>query len=280
MTVRSLLLTAAALAGAALPAHAESVRLKDVAARVIVVPENRTDVAVEIKPGTGDVAAPKVFRQNGVVSVLGTLPAKIDGCSGFKPGAAKGTVKFKGRRNVSVADLPVITLRTPMDVELSVDGAALGSIGQARSVKLRTERCGAWSAVGTSGAFDTATEGMGDVTVGRTGSLRVSIEGMGDVIAGPTGALTADLEGMGNVRLAELNGPADIEVAGMGGVKIAQGRATVFKASLSGMGGVRFDGTADRVEASVDGMGQVKVLKANGPVARRISGFGRVKVGE
>lgn len=281
MTARALLLAAAAaVAGVPALAQAEPVRLQGVAAQVVIVPENRADVAVDVKPGKGEIAAPKVLRQNGVVSVVGTLPGKLDGCSGFKPGATRGTVKFKGRRNVKVEDLPVITLRTPMDVDVSVQGAVLGSIGQARSVRLRTETCGAWSAAGTSGAFDTATEGMGDVTVGRTGSLRVSIEGMGDVNAGPTRSLYADLEGMGDVKLARLDGPAEISIEGMGGVTIAQGRATTFKASLAGMGGVRFEGTAERLDASVDGMGQVKVTKVTGPVTRRVSGFGRVKVGE
>lgn len=279
--MKSLMLTGAALfLASAGPAAAETVRLQNVAARVTVVPENRPDVVVEVRAGTGDVVAPRVVRAGSTVTVQGVLPGRIDGCSGMKAGADRGTVKFKDRRNVAVKDLPSVIVRTPMDVDLFVQGAAVGVIGKARSVKLRTETCGNWSAAGTTGLFDVGTEGMGDVTVGPTGALKVALEGVGDVDAGPTRALTVGLEGMGDVRVASLNGPADVSVEGMGGVKIAGGRATTFKAALAGMGNVKFDGAAERLDASVDGMGQVRVARVTGAVNRRVSGFGRVKVGE
>lgn len=278
--MKGFVLAGAALALLPATASAQPVRLLDVAARVTIVPENRSDVAVEVRAGAGDVAAPRVVRSGSVVTVQGVLPAEINGCHGMRAGTDRGTVKLKGRRNVAVKDLPLIVLRTPLDIDVSVVGAAVGTVGRARSVKLRTEGCGNWSAGGTAELFDVASQGMGDVTVGSTGALRVSLEGMGDVEAGPTRSLQASLAGLGDVRVAGLNGPADVSIEGMGGVKIAKGRATTFKASLEGMGGVRFNGTAERLDATVDGMGRVRVAKVTGQVNRRVSGFGRVKVGE
>lgn len=278
--MKALLLAAVTVASAPVGVEAATVSLKDVAASVTVLPENRSDVVVEVRAGKGPIAVPKVVRQGSDVQIQGVLPGKIDGCKGFEPGTTKGVVRFKNKPNAAVKDLPVIIVRTPLDVDVSVDGGVVGTIGPARSVRLRNARCGAWKAAGADQSFEARLQGMGDLTVGRTGSFALTLEGMGDVKAGPTGRLGARLSGMGDVKLEDLNGPAEIDLEGMGSVRIAHGRAPTFKASLSGMGDVRFDGVAERLDASVDGMGEVKVATVTGPVNKSVSGFGRVKVGK
>ena len=61
--------------GTAAPASAadREVRIRYAAARVVVIVENRTDIAVEIEPGTGGLPLPTVTRNGDEVRINGNL---------------------------------------------------------------------------------------------------------------------------------------------------------------------------------------------------------------
>lgn len=282
MGMKTWILATAALAAAAPAATAAtpSVRLEDLAARVIVVPEARADVKVEIRPGASDLAAPKLSWEGGRAVVRGDLAeAELKNCRKSGRGMDAGAVVLSGRRNVAIKDLPVVVLRTPLDVAIEADGAVVGEIGAARSVKLVHERCGAWKIADVAGRLDVQLEGMGDIAAARAGSAVLNLEGMGDVRLTSVGAFSADLEGVSDVTVEHVNGPVDVALEGMGDVHLKGGRAAAFTARLEGMGEIQFDGVADRLDASADGMGTIRVAKVTGPVRKSQSGFAKVKVG-
>lgn len=276
------ILATAALA-AAVPAAASaapSVRLEDLAARVVVIPEARSDVKVEIRPGAADLPTPRLAWDGGNAVVRGGLDdGVLKDCRKSGKDFDAGAVVLKGRRNVAVKDLPVVVLRTPLDVSIDADGAVVGEIGAARSVSLHHERCGTWKIADVSGRLALDMEGLGDVRAARAGSADLTIEGMADVELTSVGALKTALQGVADVTVGRVDGPVDIALEGMGDVHIKSGRATTFAARLEGMGDVQFDGVADRLDATADGMGSVRVAKVTGPVRKSQSGFAKVKIG-
>ncbi|MBC6980615.1 hypothetical protein [Caulobacter sp. 17J80-11] len=280
--MKALLLSAAAFAAGAPAASAatQTVRLEDLAARVVVMPEARSDVKVEIRPGASDIAAPRLFWEGGRAVVRGTLDdGDLKNCRKSGKDFDTGNIVLHGRRNVAVKDLPVVVLHTPQDVVIEADGAVVGEVGAARSVTLSHERCGAWKFADVSGRLDLDIEGVADIYATRAGAAIVKLEGMGDVHLVSVGAFTADLEGMADITVDRVNGPVDVSLEGMGDVRIKSGNATTFKAALEGMGDVQFDGVAASLDASADGMGTIRVAQVTGAKRTSQSGFAKVKIG-
>jgi len=278
---RKMLLAASVLA-AALPvaANAATVRLEKLAARVVVIPENRANITAEVRAGKGDVAKPVLRTVGADMIVTGDLTEEqLRSCSKSGDDPMKGVMKLSKRKNVRVEDLPVVTVRVPMDVTVVADGAVVGEVGASRSLNLTQRRCGAWRIGDVSGRLKLELEGFGDFHGGSAGEAAIDLEGMGDVTLRSTRSLTASLEGMGDLTLDQISGPVDVSLQGMGDVRIKGGRATTFKARLEGMGDVRFDGVVDTLDASADGMGSVRVAEARTVVRKSQSGFAKVKIG-
>src|SRR5690606_16944432 len=127
-----------AFAGAA---SAAEVEIEHAVARVIVIPENRTDIGVEISQGSSGLPALEVRRRGDHVEIRGGLRRRIRSCSGQSDGATQpgegATVRVRGHGDIDMAQAPLIVVRTPMDVEVDAGGAVFGAIGRgAASVEL------------------------------------------------------------------------------------------------------------------------------------------------
>jgi hypothetical protein len=98
--------------GAAVPASAEEaeVRIRRAAARVVVIVENRTDIAVEIEAGSAGLPIPTVTRVGNEVRIDGTLGRRaFRNCQSGPAGArqpgegASVEVRDHGRVQLSAA---------------------------------------------------------------------------------------------------------------------------------------------------------------------------------
>ncbi len=276
---------------AATAASAVEVEIKDAVARVVVIPEDRTDVAVEVVPGSrAELPRVTVSRTgSGKVIVDGDLGRnRIRGCSGrtAESGASPldrlgdVTVRVRNIGEVRMSETPIITVRTPREVQVEADGAVFGWIGRATRVSLGNSGCGDWTVADTSGELKISQAGSGDTQAGRSASLSVAIAGSGDVDAGPTGAMKASIAGSGDVEVAALNGSLDVSIAGSGGVKVRGGKATTVKANIAGSGDVDVDAPADSVRASIMGSGDVNVRSVSGEVSKSVMGSGAIRIGE
>ncbi len=154
-----------------------SVRLDNVAARVVVIPEARRDVAVEIRPGSSRPPVP-ILRTTGAHTVVsGGLPRNtFRDCLKLGRDSSRGKVRLRGYPDMPVKALPVVVVRTPLDVNMVAHGAVVGEIGRARSVKLVHKRCGAWTVANVTGRLELAVQGRGDVYTGSAGSAVVRLE--------------------------------------------------------------------------------------------------------
>jgi hypothetical protein len=274
----TLALVAAAVSAASAASAAPSVKIKDAVARVVVIPENRSDVKVEFL--TTNPSLPLTVRQNGdEVIVDGDLRMnKINGCNSRN---GKVWVKVRGVGEVSYDNFPQIAVRVPMDAKVQAGGAVFGDIGRSDSVKLGNAGCGDWTIANTKGKLEVAQAGSGDTKTGSSAVAEISIAGSGDV---STQAVAGDLEvniaGSGDVSVASIAGKLDGNIAGSGNITVAGGRSRLVDVSVMGSGDVAFNGEADEVDVSVAGSGDVRIAKVNGPVKKHVAGSGDVIIGQ
>ena len=116
---------AALTAGAA--QAAANVQITDAAARVTVVPEDRSDVTVEII--APNARLPLTVRTVGDHTIIdGGLDHRIRNCRGMG-----GGIRIRDLGDVPWSETPQVVIRTPRDVRLSTNGAIQGSIGRSPS---------------------------------------------------------------------------------------------------------------------------------------------------
>ncbi|ADL00816.1 GIN domain-containing protein [Brevundimonas subvibrioides] len=298
----------AATFAAAAPASAAEgpeVRVRRAAARMVVIVEDRTDVAVEIEPGTGGLPMPTVTRSGNEIRIDGGLGRNpIRNCrsgpaEARQPGeGASVEVRRNGRVDLSAA--PLIVVRTPRTVDVSTeDSAIFGAIGRgATSIELGAGGCGDWTIANTSGHADLSIGGSGSIRAGTSGSLEAAIGGSGRVTAGATGDLDAAIGGSGTITVTQATGAVEAAIGGSGDVRVGGGRprsvdASIggsgdiviqgdtgpLEAAIAGSGNVTVTGTVDSLEASLVGGGDVRVGRVTGAVSQSVMGGGRVHIG-
>jgi hypothetical protein len=269
-------LAATGLAMAAGGAHAASVEVKDAVARVVVIPEARSDIKVEFL--TTNPALPLKVRSMGDrVIVDGDLNRRIRSCHS---NGNTVRVRVSGVGDVAYQDIPQIVIRTPKDVNIGTGGAVFGSIGKSASLDLSNAGCGDWTVANVAGKMKINQAGSGNTMTGSSGEAVLRIAGSGDVRIGEIkGPLTADMAGSGDVDAASVAGPLNVKIAGSGNVRIASGHATEMTVSIAGSGDVSLDGVADSLRARIAGSGDVHVKQVKGPVSKAVVGSGGVSIG-
>lgn len=269
------LAAAATVAGASTAAAAPSVELRDVAARVTVIPEDRPDIKVEFL-ATNPKLPLQVVSEGGRTVIDGGLKHRIRDCH---PGAAHPSAWIRGVGRVDAEAMPNIAIRAPRDVDLSSSGAVYGSVGRSGSLSLQDSGCSAWTLADVNGPVTVHESGAGSVRMGAVGRLDVQLSGAAQVHAvRARQGLDAALSGAGDVEVEDLGGPLEARVSGVGKVKVAGGRASNVRASVSGIGGVEFGGVAESLDASISGLGSVRVKDVTGTVTKSVSGAGHVTV--
>lgn len=264
-------LIAAGAAGAA-----PSVNIRDAIARVTVVPEDRSDVKVEVI--TTNPALPLEVRMEGSQTVIsGNLAHRVYDCRtrGDHPSAW-----VRGLGEIKYEAMPQVLIHTPRAVALSASGAVYGVVGRAAGLDLQNSGCSAWTVADVTGDVTLRESGAGSVRMGSTGRLELRLSGAGGVHATQVRqGLDATLSGAGSVNIDDLSGPMVAHVSGVGHIKIDQGHADAVQASISGVGSVDFGGDARSLDASISGFGGIRVKAVSGQVTKSISGGGHVTVG-
>lgn len=293
VSAAAVLAVMAASSAFAASAWAEEVEIRNAVARVIVIPEDRADIGVEITQGSSGLPQLQLERRSGKVRIDGGLGRSggfginnnaIRSCRSGPADARQpgdgASVEVRSVGRVRLEDAPLIVVRTPRAVEVSGTGAVFGAVGRgARSVDLGNAGCGSWTVANVDGAVDLSVGGSGAIRAGTSRSLEAAVGGSGSIYAGATGALEANVGGSGNIEVAAIDGDADIAIGGSGSVRIRDGRAPELNVSIGGSGDVRFDGAADDVSVSIAGSGDVRVAEATGRVSRSVVGSGDLHIG-
>jgi hypothetical protein len=274
-------------------------------ARMVVIVEDRQDIAVEIEGGTAGLPRPTVSRRGGDVRIdgdLGRNPTRqcAAGSSQAPQPGQGASVEVRDRGRVDLSAAPLIVVRTPRRVDVEIeDGAVFGAVGRgATSVGVSNGGCGHWTIANVAGPLALSIEGSGDMRAGTSTKLAANIMGSGDIFAGATGdvaanimgsgdmvigagrALDANIMGSGDMRLARVDGPVSANIMGSGNIVVASGRASNLSASIPGSGDIDFRGQAGPISASIMGSGDVRVASSNGPISQSTMGSGRVRIGQ
>ncbi|HWA61583.1 MAG TPA: DUF2807 domain-containing protein [Caulobacteraceae bacterium] len=251
-----------------------SVEIRHAAARVVVIPEARSDVFVNVIRPNPRLPI-HVGHFAGRTYVDGGLAHRIRDC---RPGRR---VTIDGIGDVAYADLPQIVIHTPMKVRLSASEAVFGSIGRTESLQFGNAGCGDWTVANVRGHMELSQAGSGDTHAGSAGSAELRIAGSGDITTQQIhGTLQAVSAGSGKIQAASVGGDFNARVAGSGDVRADTGDVRGMKVSIAGSGDVEFGGVAQSLEASVVGSGDVRVYRVTGPVVRHMLGSGAVRVGQ
>lgn len=277
MRLIALLVAAAAATGAQAAAPPPAVEIKDAAARVTVVPEDRADVHVEIVAYNRRL--PLALKQAGGRTIIdgGLDGTKIRGCRGT---GAAAVVRVAGLGDVPLRDLPHVVVRMPRDVDVYAGGAVFGVVGRARNVTLGRAGCGDWIVANVTNLLQLSLAGSGDARTGQAGQAKLRVAGAGDIAtAAVNGPLEVDVAGSGDVRVRSVAGPLDVNMAGSGDVVVEGGQASAMKVRVAGSGNVIFGGAAGSLTARIAGSGDVRAREVRGPIRKRVLGSGAVRIG-
>ncbi|MBY0565196.1 MAG: DUF2807 domain-containing protein [Hyphomonadaceae bacterium] len=270
----------------------ERLRLRHLAARVEILPEERADFLVEIE-NPGGAPMPQVTAEGGVITVDGQLRGRIDDC-------IDGGAELDGYGTLGADQLPRVVIRAPRVLNLTRSGAGTTAIGAAQEVDLDVSGCSAVAVGDVAGVLSVELAGSGSVQTAAANSLKASIAGSGEVA---TGAIAAgaeiDLAGSGNVSIASLTGDLSVDSAGSGDAEIGGGQigealidvagsgnvviaapVNRLDVDLVGSGNVEVDAAVGALEAEIAGSGNVRVDSVTGSVTREVWGSGEVNIGE
>lgn len=290
MSVLNTLLISGLLAStAAAPAFADTaVRIEGAAARVVVIAENRGDYAVSINQSRAGLKPVTIRKEGGVTVVDGGYGARPFGFHwGMNDLNCRGSLKnnnvrvtIPGRGEVSLADLPVITIHAPMNAHVGASGAVYGEVNGTRGLDLANSGCGDWRFGDVQGPLHLALSGSGDMRGGAAGDTYIAISGSSDVVLGPVnGRLETHTSGSGDIHTASARGPIASKIAGSGDVTIDGGESPDVHVSIAGSGDFRFHGTAGTASIAVAGSGDVDLARVTGPVSKHVAGSGDVHIG-
>lgn len=275
MRLQTILLAAAAVLSAG-AAQAASVEIKDAVARVTVVPENRSDIKVEVISPNPKLPL-SVRSLAGRTIVDGDLDRKIRNCRGS---GERASVDVRDVGNFSYAEMPQVVIHTPRDVQVEAGGAVFGAVGRSASLDLGNSGCGDWTVANVEGAAKISQAGSGDTRMGSAGSLKIRVAGSGDVAtADVKSGLDISIAGSGSAHVRSASGPLEISVAGSGDVDIGSGQVTAMKVAIAGSGDVDFGGSADSLKARIAGSGDVTAAEVKGEVSKTVMGSGSVRIG-
>lgn len=270
----------------------ERLRLRHLAARVEILPEDRTDFLVEVD-NPGGAPMPQVSSDGGVVTVDGQLRGRIDDC-------IDGGAELDGYGTLTAEQLPRVTIRAPRAVNVSRGGAGDTTIAAADSVDLDASGCGAITVADVVGALSVELAGNGNVRAGAANSLKASIAGSGEVNTGAVAAgAEIDLAGSGMVSIGSLTGDLSVDSAGSGSANVAAGQINEAQLDIAGSGSVTIaapvaslsvdivgsgdvdvDAAVGALDASIAGSGDVSVNSVSGTVSREVWGSGEVRIGQ
>lgn len=273
----SMAILAASAAAWAGGAQAASVEVRDAVARITVVPQDRADVKVEVVKAHPEL--PLAIRTEAGRTVIdGDLHRKIRDCNGM---TERPSISVRGVGKVAYDEMPQVVIYTPKAVDVTAGGAVQGAIGRSASLRLKNSGCASWTIADVAGAASIHQSGAGDVRMGAADRLDVRLSGAANIRATKVreGGLDAHLSGAGGVQIADVRGPVEARVSGVGQIEVDGGRASKLRASVSGIGQVEFEGSADDLDATISGLGSIRVKEVTGQVTKSVSGGGSVRVG-
>jgi hypothetical protein len=249
------------------------VELRHAAARVVVIPENRADVALVVSYGASTLPKIMLHEEGNKLVADGKLDMRSINCR-------DGGVNISGFGQINKADLPLVTIHVPMDAKVSFGGASYGEVGATKSLEFDEGGCGVWTLGDVAGKAEVNIGGSGTVTAGSVADAEINIGGSGNFKGRSATRLEGNIGGHGDIDLDTLNGNSEINIGGSGNVNMAGGMSPKMEVNVAGSGHVIFGGEVHDLEVNIVGSGDVHVKKVTGNVSKSVMGSGNIVIGQ
>ena len=249
------------------------VELRHTAARVVVIPENRSDVALTVNYGTTKLPKIMVHEEGSKLVADGKLEMRGINCR-------DNGVNVAGYGQLGLADLPQVIIRVPMDARVSFGGASYGEVGATKSLDFSEGGCGNWRLGDVAGKGEIDIGGSGTVNAGSVGDAEVNIGGSGNFRARSVARLEGNIGGHGDIDVDAVNGNSEINIGGSGNVNLAGGVSPKMEINVAGSGHVTFGGEVRDLEVNIVGSGDVHIKKVTGNISKSVMGSGNIVIGQ
>lgn len=279
----SLLIAIASGALAAAPAFAitmpgdgPQIELRDLAARVVVTPENRSNVDIRVRYGKAQVPTLMVSSRGDTTVLNGHLSDRFHGFSlRVNIDDNHNTVAISGLGAVNIDDLPLVLVRVPMHASVKDSAYVIGRIGPSQGVDLTMNGGGAWTVDPVSGPLSIINTGSGDIHVTQAGDAIVDNMGGGAITLDSVGNLKASLTGSGDFIVGH---SGVTEVQNQGSSDMTFGNVAAMRAELNGSGDMTVGTLGNGFTLINNGSSDVRVTRVSGPVQLNLSGSGDVSI--
>ena len=230
------------------PAGLAELRIDNAIARVKVIPEARSGIAVGVQQGKSGPPL-RITRAGASVVIDGQEPQA--GFS-FVPQWLSRWFR-KDRCPAEAPGVPMVTAHVPMNTRVSISGAISGEIGGTTTLSFNARGCGDWRlgpverqlvidtsstgrirAAKVGGTLAIHSSGSGGIAIdsGHIPTARIILLGPGGVShKGSMGGLFAEVKSSGVIKVKEIYGLVDAEVVGSGDVFYARPAAKRYCAT-------------------------------------------------
>ena len=291
---KSLILTAAGVAallalGAATEASAQyrllsdgpQIELRDMVARVVVTPEQRSDIDIKVRYGNAKLPTLMVSHRGNVTILNGHLDES--GATGdfnlrinisdTKPDG--GTVHISGLGTIPVNDLPLVFIRVPANAVVKDSAYVFGHIGPSQSLDFVMNGDGDWVVDPVSGPLNVISSGSGSISLTSAGDSIIDNMGSGDISLDSARTLKVSLSGSGSFTSGQ---SADTELQNQGSGDVTLGHVQRLNVQLNGSGDLASTTVNGPFNLVNNGSSDVSIGKVYGPIMLSLSGSGDVGI--
>jgi len=249
------------------------VELRHAAARVVVIPENRPDVAFSVNYGSSLLPKIMVHEEGNKLVADGKLDMHAINCH-------DNGINVGGYGDIAKENLPEVIIHVPMDAKVSFGGGSFGEVGASTSLEFDEGGCGVWKIADVADKGEINIGGSGTVNTGSISNAEVNIGGSGNFHARSVGRLEGNIGGHGDIDADTITGDSEINIGGSGNVNLAAGQSPRMEINVAGSGRVNFGGEVRDLEVNIVGSGDVHVKKVTGNVSKSVMGSGNIVIGQ
>ncbi len=260
------------------------VEFRDMVARVVITPEDRSDIDIRVRYGKVKVPTLMVSKRGNVTVLNGHLSASRGTNINLRINLddidddTRGTVFLSGLGAVNVNDLPLVFVRVPQNAVVKDGAYIFGQVGPARNLDFVLNGSGNWNIAPVSGQLNIIDSGAGHIHAAPvSGDAIVDSMGSSDIALDSTRNLKLSLSGSGafNVRQA---GDVDLQNQGSGDVQLGHIRS--LRAGLNGSGDLQVDTVGGNFALVNNGSSDVEIQRLTGTVSLDMSGSGDVRISQ
>ncbi|HTM80987.1 GIN domain-containing protein [Asticcacaulis sp.] len=283
-SIMALLIATGAAAQLRLVSDGPQIELRDMVARVVVTPEDRSDIDIRVRYGSVKVPTLMVSQRGSTTVLNGHMNSasqtphfnfRINVNDEDMVSVRNGKVHISGVGLVNISDLPLVFVRVPANAVIKDSAYTFGRVAPSKSLDFIMNGSGEWAIEPVAGPLNIINSGSGAISVASAGDSIVDNMGSGDINLGAVRNLQAVLTGSGNFNVAQSNNTV-LQNQGAGDVSIK--RSGALKVQLNGSGDLSLGDVMGGLSVVNNGSSDISVQRVGGPVNLDISGSGDVSI--